>query len=121
MPALRIELEEEYERYSYERENNLTRKISRLIKTIVIKSVLVIVVIVGTAFVIANFAPEAYTKIKDTVFETVDIEQITGRPDSVNKKLLDTWLIVDTEPVEQKEMQENFTKNKIIGPASATD
>lgn len=49
------------------------------------------------AFAIANFSPTTYAQAKDIIFEKVAIAKLTGRPDSVNKEYLDSWLVFNSD------------------------
>ena len=56
-----------------------------------------------------------YTEVKDNIFEKVDFEKLTGRPDSTNKEFLDSWLILNSEKQqgEEKAQQETVQEEQI--------
>jgi len=107
------EMASEYGRYVETKSNNGTMK--RIIKALAISLIALLVTVTGGAFAIANFSPATYTQIKDIVYEKVNIEKLTGLPDSTSKNYLDSWLVLNSEqlPVEEKAQQETQQEDNV--------
>ncbi|MGD8641157.1 MAG: hypothetical protein PVG89_11050 [Gammaproteobacteria bacterium] len=80
-----------------------------LVKALVI-IFLALVILTGATFALANFSPTTYAQAKDIVFANVDIEKITGVPDSTSKEFLDSWLMLNSE----KQQNEYMTQDEKV-------
>lgn len=67
------------------------------VKALVIPLIALLIILIGTSFVIANFSPATYTQAKDIIFAKVDFEKFTGQSNAINKEILDSWLILNPE------------------------
>ncbi|MEJ2179597.1 MAG: hypothetical protein P8Y28_03970 [Gammaproteobacteria bacterium] len=111
IPVLQSEIAAEY-RQQVESKSN--KGIMRLfVNALVIPIVAILMILTGAAFTIANFSPAMYTQVKDNIFEKVDIEKLTGRPDSTNKEFLDSWLILNSEQLQGKEKAQQETEQEV--------
>jgi hypothetical protein len=95
IPTLQSELTPEYGRYVKTTSNKGVMRL--FIKALVIPFAALLLILTGAAFTVANFSPVIYTQAKDILFEKVDFEKLTGRPASINKEFLDSWLILNSE------------------------
>ena len=114
IPVLQNELAPEYGRY-VESKSNSGGIVGLIIKALVISIVATLIILTGAAFAIANFSPAIYTQAKDIIFEKVDVEKLTGLPDSTSKEYLDSWLILNSEQLqgEEKALQEPLQEQPI--------
>ena len=112
IPVLQSEIATEYRQHVESKSN---KGIMRLfVNALIIPFFAILIILTGAAFTIANFSPVMYTQVKDNIFEKVDFEKLTGRPDSTNKELLDSWLILNTEKLqaEKKAQQETLQEEQ---------
>ena len=113
IPVLQSEIATEYRQHVESKSN---KGIIRLfINALIIPFVAIFMILAGAAFTVANFSPAMYTQVKDNIFEKVDLEKLTGRPDSMNKEYLDSWLILNSEKLqgEEKAQQETAQEEHI--------
>ena len=111
IPVLQSEIASEY-RQQVESKSN--KGIMRLfVNALIIPFVAILMILTGAAFTIANFSPAMYTQVKDNIFEKVDIEKLTGRPDSTNKEFLDSWLILNSEQLQGEEKAQQETEQEV--------
>ena len=111
IPVLQSEIASEY-RQQVESKSN--KGIMRLfVNALIIPFVAILMILTGAAFTIANFSPAMYTQVKDNIFEKVDIEKLTGRPDSTNKEFLDSWLILNSEQLQGEEKAQQETEKEV--------
>ena len=66
-------------------------------KALAVPVIALLVIVTGAAFAIANFSPATYSQAKDIIFANIDIEKLTGLPDSTVRQQLDNWLILNSE------------------------
>ena len=117
IPVLQSEIASEY-RQRVETKSN-KGVMSLFVKALIIPLFAVFIILTGVAFSIANFSPTMYTQAKDIIFEKVDFEKLTGRPDSINKEYLDSWLILNSEKQQAEEktqqatLEEEQTENQL--------
>ena len=112
IPVLQSEIATEYRQHVESKSN---KGIMRLfVNALIIPFFAILIILTGAAFTIANFSPVMYTQVKDNIFKKVDFEKLTGRPDSTNKELLDSWLILNTEKLqaEKKAQQETLQEEQ---------
>jgi len=95
IPAIQNELRSEYGKYIAAKSNNGFLRF--IVKGLIIPLVALLVILTGSAFILANFAPARYTQVKDIIFTKVDFKKLTGQPNSVSKEFLDHWLILNPE------------------------
>jgi hypothetical protein len=110
------ELTSEYGRYIETKSKNGI--MSFFVKALVIPVFALLVIFTGAAFAVANFSPVMYTQAKDIVFENVDFEKITGQTDAINKEVLDSWLILNSEKQQDEAIaqEEMVTGEQIESP-----
>ncbi|WP_455209569.1 hypothetical protein [Kaarinaea lacus] len=106
------ELAPEYGRYIESKSNKGAMRF--FIKALIIPLVVMLIILTGAAFIVANFSPAMYTQAKDILFEKVDFEKIIGRADVINKDILDSWLILNSEKHQGEELiQEEQTQQEM--------
>ena len=92
-----------------------------IIKALVIPLLALLVILIGTALSIANFTPTTYTQVKDYIFEKVDVATITGLPDTTNKEILDSWLVLNPEQLPSGEKAQELSAQKESVPDEQTE
>jgi len=107
IPVIQSEIAKEYRQQVESKSNKGV--MTAFIKALVIPFVAILMILTGAAFTIANFSPAMYTQVKDNIFEKVDFEKLTGRPDSTNKEFLDSWLILNSEQLQGEEIAQQAT------------
>ena len=113
IPVLQSEIATEYRQHVETKSNKGIMRF--FVNALAIPFVAILIIVIGAAFTIANFSPAMYTQVKDNIFEKVDFEKLTGRPDSTNKELLDSWLILNSQNLqgEEKSPQETPKEEQI--------
>ena len=101
IPVLQSEIASEYRQLVDTKSNKGVMRL--FVNVLIIPFIAILMILTGAAFTIANFSPAMYTQVKDNIFEKVDFEKLTGRPDSINKEFLDSWLILNSEKQQGEE------------------
>lgn len=96
------ELASQYRRYA----DSKSRKgpIRFLLKTVLIPGFVLLLILIGAAFATANLSPSTYTQAKDIIFANIDVEKLTGLPDSQAREYLDNWLVVNSNKQQEIEI-----------------
>ena len=93
--TMQRELSSEYGRYL--KSNSDKGFFKFLVKGLIIPLFVLLIILTGASFIIANYSPAMYTQAKDIIFEQVDFVKLTGQTDVVNKEILDSWLVLNPE------------------------
>ena len=110
IPVIQSEIASEYGRYVESKSNK--GAMGFFIKVLVIPFAAMLIIITGGAFAIANFSPASYTQAKDIIFAKVNVEKLTGMPDSIAREHLDSWLILNSEKPQGAEIAQELPVQK---------
>ena len=107
------ELATEYGRYVESKSKK--GPVRLLFKVLVIPLVLLLIILTGAAFAIANFSPAMYAHAKNIIFAEIDVEKLTGLPNSIAREHLDSWLILNSEQQQMGTIvREESTQNETV-------